>query len=74
MDQSLKCKSENYKAFKRKQKRSDVSKMMVPSATFVSPFQSTTSKTSITQLCPTDQDAGELQTSVYLKVGGLEHK
>ena len=45
-------------------------------ALFVSSFQSTTSKTIITQqrcLCSTYQDAGEIHTSTHLKVGSLEH-
>ena len=40
-----------------------------------SPFQSTVSKTSVTQQrlhCPTHQDTGEIHTSAYRKVGGLE--
>ena len=39
----------------------------MPALTFFFPLQSTASKSHITQprcLCPTDQDAGELHTSV----------
>ena len=50
--------------------------MVVWYASFVSPLQPTTNKTSITQqkyLCPKHKDAREFHTSVHLKVGGLEH-
>ena len=49
---------------------------MVWKAPFVSPLQSTTSKTFLTPesfLCPTQQDDGEIHTSAHLKVGELGH-
>ena len=38
--------------------------MVAHDAPIVSPLLSTTSKTSITQLCPADQDVGELHMSI----------
>lgn len=58
-------------------KESDVSIMVVWEASFPSLFQSTTSKTSITQQrfpCPVHQDNREICMSIHLKVGGLQRR
>ena len=71
-------KTKNLKHLKNKIKTcfSDVSNTAEWRVIFVSPFQSTTSKTSTTQngLCPTHQAAGECHTSVHLKVSRLKHE
>lgn len=57
MNQRPKCKSENYKNFKRKHgKGSDVSLIMMVQVLPLSLPSVYNSKTSITQLCPADQD------------------